>query len=100
MIKLEDVKRFISTNDISFLTDLNKTIDVDKKGKSYYFKMYRINKEEIDNFILNLDDDKIYLINPLISKHGKYSDPYINLSRQFLVSVHIIKAVIHFKIWQ
>jgi hypothetical protein len=97
MIKLETVKRFISTNDISFLRDLDKTIDVDKKGKAYYFKMYGINKEEIDNFILNLDDDKIYLVNPLVSRHAKYSDPYINLSRQFLVSVHIIKAVIHFK---
>jgi hypothetical protein len=37
-------------------------------------------------FVNNLKDDEIYLVNPLISINCRYNEPYLTLSRQFLVS--------------
>jgi len=35
MTNLNYIKRYISTNDISFLIDFDKTINIDKSGKAY-----------------------------------------------------------------
>nr|YP_009715289.1 hypothetical protein [Russula subnigricans]QGK88095.1 hypothetical protein [Russula subnigricans] len=77
---------YLTTRDITFLIDIDKGINVDKTGKCYYFKCFLINTDEICNFINNLEDNEIYLINPLISKNCRHWDPYLTLSRQFLVS--------------
>jgi len=86
MINLNYIKRYISTNDISFLIDFDKTINIDKSGKIYYARMFRIELELITKFINDLDQDEIYLINPMISINCRYNEPYLTLSRQFLVS--------------
>jgi hypothetical protein len=51
MINIETVKRFISTNDISFLTDFDKTIDINKSGRCNFHKMFRLEQESIKDFI-------------------------------------------------
>jgi len=78
--------KYLTTIDITFLIDIDKAINIDKTGKTNYFKCYLINTDAIANFINNLIDNEIYLVNPLISINSKYSDPYLTLSRQFLVS--------------
>lgn len=80
------MKRFISTTNITLLLDIDKTIDINKSAKAYYFKIFRIELDYLTNFINNLTENEVYLINPLISINCKLSDPYITLSRQFLVT--------------
>ena len=41
---------------------------------------------DITNFIDNLKDNEIYIVDPIISINCKYTDPCITLSRQFLVT--------------
>jgi hypothetical protein len=86
MIKLENLKKYLSTNNISFLINLDKTINIDKSGKSYYYKIYRIELNEIKNFVLNLKENEVYIVNPIISINCKHNDPYLTLSRQFLIT--------------
>lgn len=86
MINLNTIKRYLSTNDISFLIDFDKTINIDKSSKAYYHKIFTIDLELIAKFIEELNENEIYLINPLISIYCRYNDPYLALSRQFLVS--------------
>jgi hypothetical protein len=86
MINIQTIKRYLSTNDISFLIDFDKTIDIDKSNKTKYFRIFNFDLDGITNFISNLDDDEIYLINPIISINCRYSDPYLSLSRPFLIS--------------
>jgi hypothetical protein len=94
-INMIEIKKYISTHDISFLSELNRTIDIIKSGKSIYFKMYRINSFLIDNFIKNLDADKIYMVNPFITINCKYEDPILNLSRPFLITNNSNPKLIH-----
>jgi hypothetical protein len=86
MNNINTIKKYLSTNSIYFLNNLNKSIDINKSGKSYYFKIFRIELDDITNFIDNLDDSEIYLVNPIISINCKSIDPYITLSNQFLIS--------------
>jgi hypothetical protein len=81
-----NLKKYITTKHITFLIDIDKSINVDKTGKYLYFKSSNIENDNISNFITNLDNDGIYLVNPLISVNCKYNDPYLTLSRQFLIS--------------
>jgi hypothetical protein len=83
---MNNLINYISTNHISFLIDFDKTINIDKSGKAYYFKSVNIDVNNINNFILNLEDEEIFLINPFISMESKIRDPQLNLSRQFLIS--------------
>jgi hypothetical protein len=83
MNNINTMKKYISTNEISFLNNL---IQIDKSGKIYYFKMFRIEFNEINNFINNLNDNEIYLVSPIISINCRSIDPYITLSDKFLVS--------------
>jgi hypothetical protein len=86
MNNLDRIIKYLSTNNISFLIDFDKRIDIDKKGKAYYFKMFNINLDFIINFINHLDGNEVYLINPLISVNCKQNEPYLTLSRQFLLT--------------
>ena len=78
--------KHITTNDITFLLDIDKSININKKGKSYYSKSFKIEYENIKNFILNLNDNEIYLINSFITVSCKLARPSLNLSRQFLLT--------------
>jgi hypothetical protein len=95
MIDLKTIKKHLTTNNISFLVDFDKTINIDKSGKYYYFKIFMGCSDGITNFLKNLKDDEIYLVNPLISIKCRYNDPYLTLSRQFLVSNESKPALIH-----
>jgi hypothetical protein len=89
------MKNYISVHDISFLVNFDRTIDINKSGKSDFYKMFRINQEHIKDFILNLFDNKIYMINPFISINCRINDPYINLSRQFLITNKSNHKIVH-----
>jgi len=86
MIDLKTIKKHITTDKISFLIDFDKTINIDKSGKAYYYRTFNIEQIGITNFISNLKDEEIYLVNPLISINCRIDNPYLTLSRQFLVS--------------
>ena len=86
MNNLENTKKYISTNNITFLMDIDKAIDIDKRGKAFYFKIFGLNLDQITNFISNIRDNDCILVNPFISVNCKLSDPYLNLSRQFLLT--------------
>lgn len=86
MKNLNHIKKYFSTNDISFLTYFDRTINIDKSGRAYDFKTFRIELDNITNFIINLDENEIYLIDPVISINCRDSDPCVTLSRQFLVT--------------
>jgi hypothetical protein len=83
---LNNMKKYVTTNNISFLVDFDKTIDINKNGKSMYFKLFRINYQDIQNFLLNLDNFKLYMASPFISVNCKYEDPILVLSRPFLIT--------------
>lgn len=86
MIDLNLIKNYLSKARISFLIDFDKTIDIDKRGKSYYFKSNKIEAWDILNFLLLLSENEVYLINPFISIFCRINEPYLTLSRQFLVT--------------
>jgi hypothetical protein len=84
-LNLELLKR-ISISEINFLLDVNKHIDIDKRGKFNYFYIPNFEVEGINRFIAKLDDTSLYTIIPLISMHGKDGAPHIILSKQILIS--------------
>ena len=86
MNNLENFKKSLSTTDISFLVDIDKTIDIDKRGKAYYFRIFGLNMDQITNFIDNIRNNDVFLINPFITISRTLNDPTLNLSRQFLVT--------------
>lgn len=75
-----------TTTKISFLKDINKDIYINKSWKFYYFKIFRIDLDHISNFIYNLKDNEIYIINPIISINCQSTHPHVNLSEQFLIT--------------
>jgi hypothetical protein len=95
MINLNTIKKYISTDKISFLIDFDKTINIDKSGKTHYFSIFQMNLDLINNFILNLQKDKIYLIQPMISINRRIDDPYLTLSRQFLITNESNCFIVH-----
>jgi hypothetical protein len=94
-INLTQLKQYISTKDITFLIDFNRSIYIEKNGKSIYTKMSSLSFDNIDNFILELDFDKVYILNPFISISGKSQDPVVCLSRPFLITNNSNSKIIH-----
>jgi len=84
-MNLNEIIKYISTRDISFVFEVNKKINIDKFDKPYYFEMFRIELDYITNFLNNLRENEVYLINPKISINNT-SNPYLSLSNQFLVT--------------
>jgi len=95
MIDLKIIKKYLSSKSITFLVDFDKTINIDKSGRYYYHKIFMGSSDGITNFLHNLKDDEIYLVNPLISIKCRYDAPFLTLSRQFLVSNESKPALIH-----
>ena len=94
-INLTQIKPYISTKDITFLLDFNRTIYIEKNGKSVYTKMFGISFDNIDSYISGLEFDKIYILNPFISVSSKYQDPVVCLSRPFLITNNSNSKIIH-----
>jgi len=65
-MNISNIKKYISTNNITFLMDIDKTIEVNKYGKYQYQKFIYNDVDSIKDFILKLNDDKIFLIMPFI----------------------------------
>jgi hypothetical protein len=86
MNNIETIKQNVSTGYITFLVDIDKSIDIDKTSRAKYYRSFGIELDNIKNFIDNLDYNEVYLVNPLVSINCTYNEPYLNLSRQFLVS--------------
>lgn len=95
MINLNYIKRYLSTNDVSFLIDLDKTINVDKTGKYYYHKMFGIEHDLIKDFIFKLESKNIYMFLPIVSINSQISEPYLTLSRQILITNQSNYTLIH-----
>jgi hypothetical protein len=83
---MNNLLSYVSTDKITFLINLDKTINVNKSGKYLHYKMFRLDKFNIDNFLSNLDPDKLYMFIPLITINAEISKPYLTLSRQILCS--------------
>jgi hypothetical protein len=80
--------KVFSQNQISLLSDIHKSIKIDAYGEFKHFKMFRINFEQVSNFLDNLDNNKIYTVIPIISINNNIDEPFITLSRQILVTKH------------
>jgi uncharacterized protein (DUF2164 family) len=78
--------KYVCTVEINYLNSIDNKIKINKTGKYYYNQMFQINKNLINNFILNLNEDKLYVLIPLISISCKINYPYITLSRQIMIS--------------
>jgi hypothetical protein len=85
----------ISTKEITYLKDIKKSIDINCYGEFKYYKIFRTQIEDIKIFILNLDDNKIYTVIPLISVNCKIDDPILILSRQILITKFSNPVLIH-----
>lgn len=86
-IELMKTKMFdlISTKEITFLNELDKRIKINKFGK-FYYKNLEFGYTEIWRFLLELEDNKVYVIIPLLSKNSRPDQPYIVLSHQILIT--------------
>lgn len=87
-IELMKTKMFdlISTKQITFLNELDNRIDIDKYGPFKYHKSSNFEQEDIKHFLNILENNKIYIIIPFISKNCRINEPYIILSRQILIT--------------
>lgn len=85
MNKIERLQKVITQNNITFLVDVDKTVNVNKSGKSHFHKMFKLERDNIRDFIFELYSNDIFLVNAFISVNCNINDPYINLSRQFLI---------------
>jgi hypothetical protein len=84
MNKLFDL---ISTIKITFLKDLDNRIIINKLSKYEYHKIYEIrNQSKIQYFLELLEDNCVYMIIPIISANDNSDEPFINLSKQILVT--------------
>jgi hypothetical protein len=93
----DEIYQKVSTNNISLLKDidLDRKIKMIKEGKYYYYTSltidfgnsdYECHIENIYKFLNLLSDKKLYIIIPILSINKTTDEPYIILSRQFLVS--------------
>jgi len=83
-----NIKMFniISTKEITYLKELDKRIQIDKKGKFNYYKIFDFNHSKIWNFIYKIEENKVYTLIPFISKNDRPDEPYIILSQQILIT--------------
>jgi hypothetical protein len=81
-----DLIKNTSVYQIDLLKDINKFININKKGKFNYTIISQFSLKSLDYFINNLESNSLYTIIPLISIHAKEDDPHIILNKQILVS--------------
>jgi hypothetical protein len=90
-----NILKLISTKEVTFLKEVNKTIIIDKNGEFKYFKFDSTWLTDIKDFISSLEDNKIYIIIPFVSMSCKIDDPYLILSRQILITKYSDPIIIH-----
>lgn len=95
-----EIYKLISTIAITFMKDIDDFWTVTFLGKYKYFKTYYFDLSSVIEFIQLLDDDTIYVIIPIISKSGKLDDPYLIMSRQFLITRYSDAEVIRSYLWK
>jgi hypothetical protein len=93
--KFENILKVFSSTQISLLSDVNKTINVNTYGEFKYFNIFRCNVRDIENFVLNLDSSKIYTVIPILSINKSFDDPYIILSKQLLITKYSSPLIVH-----
>ena len=76
----------ITTKDISFLWNLDKRIRVNAEGIYNFDTFVELHFYDIRRFVHKLEDDKIYVVIPILSKNNTPTEPFIVLSQQFLVT--------------
>jgi hypothetical protein len=88
--KIKELKQqifnLISTKDISYLYNLDKRIRINAEG-IYNFETFReLHIYDFIRFLHKLENDKIYVVIPMLSKNNTPSQPFIVLSQQFLIT--------------
>ena len=81
-----DLLKSTSNKDVSFMSDVNHIIDIDKKGRFKYFYNYNFDIKLIKEFIWKLEPNNFYTLIPLISKSAKDTEAHVILSKQILVT--------------
>lgn len=71
---------------IDFLYLIDKSISIEKSGKTHYFKIYEWKVSSIQYFLSFIRDNEVYTVFPFISTSGLIKDPYLRLSEPFLVT--------------
>lgn len=82
---VDQMFNLISTTEITFLTNLDRRIEINKNGKFNYHTFW-IDNLNIWSFLQSLEDRKIYTLIIFLSKNAKPDEPYIILSRQILIT--------------
>jgi len=86
--------KLISSQQVTFLKDVNKTININNHGEYKYFKIPLMDIKTIFSFIDSLDNEKLYIVIPFISYACKLDDPRLILSRQFLITKYSNELII------
>jgi hypothetical protein len=76
----------ITNTYITFLSEIDKNLEIDKSEKYKFLNLYSWRIEIITIFINNIRDNDIFLIFPFITTTKRTDDPYLRLSNQFLVT--------------
>ena len=75
----------LSRKEMTFLFDIPKRIHINKNGKSHYFKFFRMNLLQIENFILSLADNQA--INSNVENFPTIGKNYVCYRQRFLDSI-------------
>jgi hypothetical protein len=92
---MNKILKYISTYNITFLQSVNESIVVRKNGKYLYHSMFGFFFHKIQSFLYDLNDNEAYILTPIISINNKTTDPYIILSKQFLITNQSNPKLIH-----
>lgn len=76
----------ISTKDISYLYNLDKRIRINAEGIYNFQTFVELHFYDVRRFFHKLEDDKIYVVIPILSKNNTPDQPFIVLSQQFLIT--------------
>lgn len=76
----------LSRTEITFLSDVPSDIDVDKNSGWRFNSFKNLTITEISTFIKSIEDDKTYLIIPLLCGSKSISKATLNLSDPFLIN--------------
>lgn len=95
IMNLNNFKKFISTINVTFLEEIEKNVFINRNYKTKHYRFYNLEFDEIKSFILDLDDDKIFQVMPLISIISNLKDPYLVVSDTFLIHKKCDYLLIH-----
>lgn len=76
----------LTTKQITFLSDIPSSINVDKTSGWRCHHLISINVYDIQSWLKLIGDDKIYLIIPFFGTSESLSKPRLRLSNPFLVT--------------